>query len=110
MVMDIAGRRRGGGGRVRRRPPGAHQADKAKLVVQGRATPTRTAERDRVHVQPDRVLALAVGHRSSATTPPSRPAAPRSTRGSGPLTLTMQLFFDDFASAKGDVTPRSPSS
>lgn len=27
-------------------------------------------------------------------------------QGTGPLTLTMQLFFDDFASAKGDVTPK----
>ena len=26
--------------------------------------------------------------------------------GTGPLTLSMQLFFDDFASAKGDVTPK----
>jgi nucleoid-associated protein YgaU len=26
--------------------------------------------------------------------------------GTGPRTLSMQLFFDDFASAKGDVTPK----
>jgi hypothetical protein len=26
--------------------------------------------------------------------------------GTGPLTLSMQLFFDDFASARGDVTPK----
>ena len=26
--------------------------------------------------------------------------------GTGPLTLSMQLFFDDFASAQGDVTPK----
>jgi hypothetical protein len=26
--------------------------------------------------------------------------------GTGPLTLSMDLFFDDFASAKGDVTPK----
>jgi hypothetical protein len=27
-------------------------------------------------------------------------------RGTGAMTLSMQLFFDDFASAKGDVTPK----
>lgn len=27
-------------------------------------------------------------------------------QGTGPLTLTVELFFDDFASAKGDVTPK----
>jgi hypothetical protein len=27
-------------------------------------------------------------------------------QGTGPLSLSMQLFFDDFASAKGDVTPK----
>jgi hypothetical protein len=26
--------------------------------------------------------------------------------GTGPLTLSMELFFDDFSSAKGDVTPK----
>ena len=33
-------------------------------------------------------------------------AAPPEYTGTSPLSLSMQLFFDDFASAKGDVTPK----
>jgi len=36
----------------------------------------------------------------------SRPGGIPEYQGTGPLTLSMQLFFDDFASLEGDVTPK----
>jgi hypothetical protein len=36
---------------------------------------------------------------------PQQPGGTPHYSGSGPLSLTMQLFFDDFAAPKGDVTP-----
>lgn len=36
----------------------------------------------------------------------AKPAAGAQYVGTGPLRISMQLFFDDFASAQGDVTPK----
>ena len=45
---------------------------------------------------------VTVTREKSATNPGGTPEY----TGTGPITLSMQLFFDDFASAKGDVTPK----
>ena len=85
---------------------GLLKPDKAKLVCTDDNLPDGRAVRDRVHVQPDRVPPDPDAQRSAATRRRPRTAARREFAGTNAMTLTMQLFFDDFASPKGDVTPK----
>jgi hypothetical protein len=49
---------------------------------------------------------ISQGAEAHRTKSPTKPGGASQYKWTSPLTLSMQLFFDDFASAKGDVTPK----
>ena len=83
---------------------GLTKSNKAKLKCVGDNMPDGPTEIECMFNPTEYSLARQVNvTRNNATSTPG--GTPEYT-GTDAMTLTMELFFDDFASAKGDVTPK----
>lgn len=77
---------------------------KAKLVVVGSNTPDGAAEVECMFNPTEYRLSQTLNVTRNRT--PSTAGGTPEFGGTNAMTLTTQLFFDDFASRKGDVTPK----
>jgi hypothetical protein len=83
---------------------GLIKPEKAKLVIVGANKPDGDQQIECMFNPTEYRLSqsLSVTRNRSA----QRPAGTPEYTGTNAMTLTTQLFFDDFASRKGDVTPK----
>jgi nucleoid-associated protein YgaU len=101
MVMEAAGSAAGAIGEAL----GLIKPDKAKLIIVGANKPDSGPTEIVAMFNPTEYTLNQTVSVSRNTTPASPGGTPE-FGGTSPMTLTMSLFFDDFASAKGDVTPK----
>jgi hypothetical protein len=100
MVMDAVGSAATAVGEAL----GLLKPDKAKLVCVGDNLPSGDHEIECMFNPTEYRLSQRV--QVPRNTTPAREGGTPQYGGTGALTLTTQLFFDDFASADGDVTPK----
>src|SRR3954453_16006247 len=103
MALDIAGgaaSAAGFGADAR----GLTKPTKAKLICKSGNEPKDYAPLTCMFNPTEYSLSQESGVARSAS--PTKPGGVPQFTGTRAMTLTMQLFFDDFASAKGDVTPQ----
>ena len=101
MVMEAAGHAASAIGQGL----GLIKPDKAKLIVVGSNKPDSGPTEIVCMFNPTEYSLNQTVSVSRNTTPAMAGGTPE-FGGTSPMTLTMSLFFDDFASAKGDVTPK----
>jgi len=100
MVMDTLGSAASAAGEAL----GFIKPEKAKLVVVGDNMPQGETEVECMFNPTEYRLTQTLNVTRNRT--PSTAGGTPEFGGTNAMTLTTQLFFDDFASAKGDVTPR----
>lgn len=100
MVMDAVGSAASAIGEAL----GLVKPDKAKLVCVGDNLPAGETEISCMFNPTEYRLTQTVSVPRNTT--PARAGGTPQYGGTGALTLATQLFFDDFAAAKGDVTPK----
>jgi Contractile injection system tube protein/LysM domain len=84
---------------------GLIKPDKAKLIVVGDNKPDTGPTEIVCMFNPTEYTLTQSVSVSRNTTPATAGGTPE-FGGASPMSLSMSLFFDDFASAKGDVTPK----
>jgi nucleoid-associated protein YgaU len=100
MVMDAVGSAASAAGQAL----GFIKPDKAKLVIVGDNTPEGDQLIECMFNPTEYRLSQSLSVSRNRT--PSRAGGTPQFGGTNAMTLTTQLFFDDFASAKGDVTKK----
>ncbi len=83
---------------------GLIKPEKAKLMVVGANKPDGDQQIECMFNPTEYRLSQSLSVTRNRS--PQRPAGTPEYTGTNAMTLTTQLFFDDFASAKGDVTPK----
>ncbi len=85
--------------------PGMSKPTKAKLIVKKGEpdSPDNTDDLPCMFNPTEYSLARTTSVQRNES--PQQPGGTPHYSGTGPLSLTMQLFFDDFAATEGDVTP-----
>jgi hypothetical protein len=98
MVMDAAGSAASAIGEAL----GLIKPDKAKLVIYGANKPPKPHEIECMFNPTEYSLSQTLS--VSRNKAPSKPGGTPQFTGTNAMTLSTQLFFDDYGSAKGDVT------
>jgi nucleoid-associated protein YgaU len=101
MVMDAVGSAASAIGEAL----GIIKPDKAKLVIVGSNRPDKGPFEIECMFNPTEYSLSQTATVSNNTTPATAGGTPQ-YGGAGPMSLSMSLFFDDYAAAKGDVTPK----
>ena len=84
--------------------PGAVKSEKAKIIVVGANKPSGATEIECMFNPTEYRLSQSLNVTRNRS--PQRPAGTPEYTGTNAMTLTTQLFFDDFASPSGNVTPK----
>jgi nucleoid-associated protein YgaU len=100
MVMEAVGSAASAAGQAL----GVIKPEKAKLLVVGPNKPGKPHSIECMFNPTDYKLTQSLEVKRNRS--PKRPAGTPEYTGTNAMVLTTQLFFDDFASAKGDVTPK----
>jgi Contractile injection system tube protein/LysM domain len=101
MVMDAVGSAASAIGEAL----GIIKPDKAKLVVVGSNKPDKGPFEIECMFNPTEYT-LSQSARINVNTTPATPGGTPQYGGASPASLKMELFFDDYAAVKGDVTPK----
>jgi hypothetical protein len=101
MVMDAVGSAASAIGEAL----GIIKPDKAKLVIVGSNKPDKGPFEIECMFNPTE-YSLSQSAKVNNNATPATPGGTPQYGGAAPMTLSMSLFFDDYASAKGDVTPK----
>ncbi len=101
MVMDAVGSAASAIGEAL----GIIKPDKAKLVIVGSNKPDKGPFEIECMFNPTEYSLSQSARVNNNTTPATAGGTPQ-YGGAAPMTLSMSLFFDDYAAAKGDVTPK----
>lgn len=100
MVMEAVGSAASAAGQAL----GIIKPEKAKLLVVGPNKPGKPHSIECMFNPTEYKLSQSLEVKRNRS--PKRPAGTPEYTGTNAMVLTTQLFFDDFASAKGDVTPK----
>ena len=104
MALDIAGAAAGAASAFGLDLPGMSKPTKAKLKVKDDEDAPSDSEPIECMFNPTE-YSLSRSNSVQRNESPQQVGGTPHYSGSGPLSLTMQLFFDDFAALEGDVTP-----